>query len=241
MNELIKANSKELSDFIKNALAAATGQEPAAGDMQATELIAVFMKGLYGDFDKAPGLCEAAEAKDYVTFKEILGIPHPNMNLVRFDQNGSSVEIVENTNSTPTRATNDWPFTNYLTLAEVGKAALITLVAQDYSFGAYDEDSYVDFLFELNKKYSGAGTQSPVRQAYWWYSACYHAPTVTPLPPLGNSWLSGIIAGQIYDPQTSYLWTQASKMDAFNNFCLSKSESVLLTKLSFLCLFHSRK
>lgn len=81
--------------------------------------------------------------------------------------------------------------------------------------------------------------------------------TVTPLPPLGNSWLGGIIAGQIYDPvclnneeivfiafvlyltnllfsidtinqQTSYLWTQVNKMDAFDNVCLSKS--IQLTK-----------
>jgi hypothetical protein len=33
---------------------------------------------------------------------------------------------------------------------------------------------------------------------------------VTPLPPIGNPNLKGIVAGQQYDPATPYIWTQVS-------------------------------
>ncbi|KAL7517985.1 hypothetical protein ACHAWX_002853, partial [Stephanocyclus meneghinianus] len=114
----------------------------------------------------------------------------------------------ENTLSKPTRASDEWPFDNYSTIADSGMAALLTLVAQDFSFGAYDEDAYVDFLYELNKKYPGADTQMPAAMPYFWYSACYQWPKITPTPPVGNPFIGGIIAGQIYDPLTPYIWTQ---------------------------------
>ena len=174
--------------------------------MPASEIIAMMIQGLYGDVDKAPPMCAAAEAGDYNGFKEAFAPPSLYNSFLQ-DDNTTRYDI--NTESSPTYPTDEWPFEGYATLGEdPGRAALLTIVAQDYVFGAYDEDDYVDFLFDLNKKYSGIGTQSPAGQAYWWYSATYQAPIITPTPPIGNSWLTGIIAGQLYDPQTAYIWSQ---------------------------------
>ena len=173
--------------------------------MPASEIIVFMIQGLYGSVDKAPSMCAAAEAGDYNAFKEALAPPSMYDSFIQ-DDNTTSLDL--NTLSTPTYGTDDWPFESYATLDTQGRAALLTLVAQDYIFGAYNEDNYVDFLFQLNKRYSGIGTQSPIGQAYWWYSATYQAPVITPTPPIGNSWLTGIVAGQLYDPQTAYIWTQ---------------------------------
>lgn len=151
MNDLIKVNAHDFSDHLKAVIAAGTGKEPTPGYMPHSAMMKLMIEGLYSDFDKTPLVCEAAAAGDYNAFKEIL-TPRQN-DVSSFIKSGaSSAQIVENTISTPTRGTSDeWPFANYYTLSEVGKSVLLTLVSQDYAFGAYDEDAYVDFLFELNK------------------------------------------------------------------------------------------
>lgn len=80
----------------------------------------------------------------------------------------------------------------------------------DMALGPYDEDRYVDFLYDIHQEYSGLGTAMPARWVQQWYSATYYWPNVTPLPPIGNPSLKGIIAGQMFDPATPYIWTQVS-------------------------------
>ena len=151
MNDLIKVNAHDFSDHVKALIATGSGKEPTPGYLPHSEMMIFLIQVLYTNFDTTPLVCEAAAAGDYNTFKELFA-PPPN-NASSFIQNGdSAAQIVENTISTPTRKYgNEWPFANYYTLSEVGKSVLLTLVSQDYAFGAYDEDAYVNFLFELNK------------------------------------------------------------------------------------------
>ena len=78
------------------------------------------------------------------------------------------------------------------------------------AFGSYDEDRYVHFFQEINADYNAAGTQIPASHSQQWYSSTYYWPNSTPLPPIGNPHLKGIIAGQLFDPATPYIWTQVS-------------------------------
>ena len=85
------------------------------------------------------------------------------------------------------------------------------ITAQDMAFGAYDEDRYVKFMMQdIHEAFPGLGTGMPARWVQQWYSACYYWPNVTPLPPIGNPDLKGIVAGQMFDPATPYIWTQVS-------------------------------
>ena len=58
-----------------------------------------------------------------------------------------------------------------------------------------------------------------------WYAGCYYWPNSTPLPPMGNAVLNGIVTGQMYDPATPYIATQKMRQ----NF----SQTHLLTSRSF--------
>merc|ERR1712154_328562 len=78
---------------------------------------------------------------------------------------------------------------------------------------------------EINSDFSGAGTQLPARHVQQWYSATYYWPNTTPLPPMGNSFLKGIVAGQLYDPATPYIWTQKMR-EHFKSATLLTSRSV---------------
>ena len=80
--------------------------------------------------------------------------------------------------------------------------------AQDYSNGAYDDVFFARTLVDLNTKYPAAGTDFAAQKATQWYSALFYWPMNTPLPPLGNAKLTGVIAGQLNDPWTPYSWTQ---------------------------------
>ncbi|KAL7507236.1 hypothetical protein ACHAXN_004424 [Cyclotella atomus] len=119
---------------------------------------------------------------------------------------------------------SNWPFEGFgnLTLTSVAQD-LIT--AQDMAGGAYDEDRYVNFFMKINQDYPGAGTQLPARDVSQWYSATYYWPNITPLPPVGNPLLKGVIAGQLFDPATPYIWTQKMR-DSFKSATLLSSRSV---------------
>jgi hypothetical protein len=93
------------------------------------------------------------------------------------------------------------------------------------TLGTFDEDRYVNFLMKLNKEYPGAGTQLPTRNVNQWYSATYYWPNITPLPPVGHPLVKGIIAGQLFDPATPYIWTQKMR-DSFKSATLLTSRSV---------------
>lgn len=130
-----------------------------------------------------------------------------------------------NSESKPTNGAENWPFEGYLNLTYGTSVAQDLITAQDMAFGSYDEDRYVDFFMKINQDYPGAGTQLPARNAAQWYSATYYWPNITPLPPVGHPLLKGIIAGQLFDPATPYIWTQKMR-DSFKSATLLTSRSV---------------
>lgn len=97
--------------------------------------------------------------------------------------------------------------------------------AQDYAFGLYSEDLFVQSLMELDTKYPGAGTHFPAQNVADEYGGAYFVPKTTPLPPQGNPELRGIVAGQLWDPATPYLWT-LQKRENFPMTHLLTSRSV---------------
>ena len=131
-----------------------------------------------------------------------------------------------NSESKPTSGQHpesNWPFEGYGNVTRFSLCQDL-MTAQDMAGGSYDEDRYVNFLMQINKDYPGAGTQHPARNVNQWYSATYYWPNNTPLPPVGNS-LKGIIAGQLFDPATPYIWTQKMRA-SFPNAKLLTSRSV---------------
>ena len=153
---------------------------------------------LYQDFDMTPNVCEAAEAGDIARLLELIsGSGRSTFKEIRVWDHGSGDRTV-NTQSKPTdeEAGDDWPFEGYAAWQE--DATFLNVVAQDFMHGAYDEETFVNFLFDLNEvskrekkcetkfavtylclvsqKYPGAGTQTPVRSQINKYAGCYHAP-----------------------------------------------------------------
>ena len=108
------------------------------------------MKKLIGDlyekFDMASGLCEAAEAGDV---NRIVALLFGRENSI-FEEFTSYGKLTVNTESTPTKADVNWPFEGYKTLDGV-EVGLMNVEAQDFAYGAYDEDTFVNFLIDLNK------------------------------------------------------------------------------------------
>lgn len=113
-----------------------------------TELISF----LYSNFDMTPDMCAAAEAEDADRFFNLVMGPG-NSTFEEFPVYPNS-NLTVNTESKPTDEDDEsayyWPFEDYKTLSDqiVG---LMNIAAQDYAYGAYDEDTSVNFLFDLNK------------------------------------------------------------------------------------------
>lgn len=155
-------------------------------DMSAPEVMRNVLTELYRDTgNAAPELCGYAEDEDVDGFKEwykslfkgqetanIAGVTNPESQPTRGCDNGHNIVIYGNE--------------DYCEIEDKGSIAQNLVVAQDYSFGAYDEDLFVNTLMELNRKFPGAGTQQPVIDVLQWYSASYHWPSITPLPPSGE-------------------------------------------------------
>jgi len=102
-----------------------------------------------------------------------------------------------------------WYYFYFALFLHLSRMILDCITAQDMAFGAYDEDRYVKFMMQdIHEAFPGLGTGMPARWVQQWYSACYYWPNVTPLPPIGNPTLKGIVAGQLFDHATPYIWTQ---------------------------------
>lgn len=182
-------------------------------------------------------LCDYAANDDETSFSDWLIDNLFGNNAFEFEMQQSSFDVLNvtrgddlyffeyNSESKPTSGQHpdsNWPFENYGDIAGFSLCQdLIT--AQDMAFGTYDEDKFVDFLMGLNKEYPGAGSQLPARSIAQWYSSTYFWPNVTPLPPIGHPQVKGIIAGQLFDPATPYIWTQKMR----NNF---KSATLLTSR-----------
>ena len=132
--------------------------------------------------EAAPALCGYAEHKNITGLIQwyMENIPGQQQALVNLEEDSNAA-------SKPTHGCDYGPVygnPDYCNL--VGGIPQRLIYAQDYSFGAYDEDLFVNTVMELNSKFPGAGTQMPVEPVLQWYSACYHWPSITPVPPSGE-------------------------------------------------------
>mmetsp|Transcript_17538 Transcript_17538/g.38236 ORF Transcript_17538/g.38236 Transcript_17538/m.38236 type:complete len:650 (+) Transcript_17538:164-2113(+) len=199
----------------------------------------ILIQVIFGAYNQMSALCDAAKADDIGSFKDwifnnlfgdnVLELEMTtNFPILNITQDNVTHYFEYNSESKPTSGQSpesDWPFQGYGQMAGVSSVCQDMITAQDMAFGPYDEDRYVKFFQELNEQYSGAGTQLPVRNSAQWYSSTYYWPNITPLPPIGNPFLKGIIAGQLYDPATPYIWTQKMR-DQFDSASLLTSRSV---------------
>ena len=143
-------------------------------------------------------MCNAVEAGDADTVNELVG-EYENRSQSQRNPNYNRL-------GRPSDAT-----TFYDPAFDPYSIAIDMVTAQDYSSGAYDDVFFAQTLVDLNTKYPAAGSTFAARNALQWYSALFYWPMNTPLPPLGNAKLTGVIAGQLYDPWTPYSWTQETR------------------------------
>ena len=190
--------------------------------------------------DKIPAVCSAASQKDFDKLNKFIQQWLQNQSRV-IDSSFFNIpdEVVSSwdSESKPTiNAKNsfpgsdpNWPFENYNALDVSGYSALI--FAQDMAFGAYNEDFLVETVKGWNEKYPGAFTQQPAVRGLMWYASCYYWPKSTPLSPIGNAELKGIVAGQVYDPATPYIGTQKMRQNFQNKHLLTSRSSMVLQRI----------
>jgi len=200
-------------------------------------LMNIIIQLLFGAYDQAETICNIAAAGDYGAFKDWVkdllnlfdGEQEKFISLLGTSSNNATnfTELYPmDSESKPTSGFSPtWPFENYGIYAQQTSVCQDMITAQDMAFGAYDEDRYVKFFRDLSEEYPGAGTQLPANNVAQWYSSTYYWPNVTPLPPMGNPFLTGIVAGQLYDPATPYIWTQKMRKH-FKSATLLTSRSV---------------
>ncbi len=195
LNNLVQANAKDLMDTLTVS--------PGMAMLFSTIIV-------FSDEQMTTTLCDIAEDEDYTRFKELLQALIEPEDVVLKSLEDPDVD----SDSKPTsnilyypQSKENWPFPDYK-LKALGSVCQDMIFGQDKTFGPYDDDLYVKTLMDLNQKYPGAGTQIPMQSPQQWYSATYYWPEATPLSPIGNSHLTGIIAGQVYDPATPYICTQ---------------------------------
>lgn len=200
-------------------------------------LMNLIIQLLFGAYDQAETICNIAAESDYDAFKDWVedlltssdGAEEKIISLIEISSNNATDvanKYPMDTESKPTSGYSmSWPFENYYVYAMQTSVCQDMITAQDMAFGAYDEDRYVKFFRDLSEQYPGAGTQLPANNVAQWYSSTYYWPNNTPLPPMGNPFLTGIVAGQLWDPATPYIWTQKMRKH-FKSATLLTSRSV---------------
>ena len=224
LNDAITTNKEEVKKEY-----AITYEEPKSIDF----IISDFLGALFSHVDKIPEVCSAASQKDFDTLNKFIQqwlhqykqqsdigafmVMELSPDLDSFDSDSKPTASFEyHSGSNP-----NWPFENFkeLSVSLQGNQGLI--LPQDMAFGAYNEDFFVDTVKGWNKKYPGAATQVPAMRGMVWYASCYYWPKSTPLPPMGNAALTGIVAGQMYDPATPYIGTQKMRQNFQNTHLLT--------------------
>jgi hypothetical protein len=70
------------------------------------------------------------------------------------------------------------------------------------SGGCYDDAQFTRMADGVHAKYPGYGAEPRERFTGW-----FRAPKPNPIPPLGNPFQRGIVAGVLFDQATPYKWT----------------------------------
>ncbi|EJK75644.1 hypothetical protein THAOC_02626 [Thalassiosira oceanica] len=229
VNEMVDAVSEQFDSFLTPF---ASLFELFGIRIGKSMIMAIVLELLFSVYEEVEFVCDIAADGAVESFwtwlmdKFTIENSNPMVSLIAATNTTNITDLYPmDSESKPTSgfATPDFPFKDYTIFAEVTSVCQDMITAQDMSLGAYDEDRYVKFLMELHQQYPGAGTQMPVGHSIQWYSSTYYWPNSTPLAPMGNPFVKGIIAGQLHDPWTPYQWTQ----DMRNNF---KSATLLTSR-----------
>jgi len=201
---------KDLDNIIqsnKEVIQKQYGASPTAAFMMVIDT-------LFDHVDKVANVCSAAKSEDFAAIaKELAGNGFVEELTLQLNGINNGIALVDR-ESKPTAdydsspsANPDWPFEGHKRLARqiIGEGALI--FGQDMALGSYNEDLFVKTAMDWNDRYPGASTQRPAKKAVRYYGSAYFWPKSTPLPPMGSSIVTGIIAGQMYDYATPYIWT----------------------------------
>ena len=217
LNDAVNANKTILKEKFVNA---------DGSPWPTSNIFMQILGDLMADVELVPDVCSAASQHDYDTLEKLLFGGQEQEQANEKDVAFLKLQYERDSDSKPTSLLVDpvdWPFENYYGLVVSGSGSLIT--PQDMAFGAYNEDLFVNTVKGWNEKYPGAFTQTPAMRGLSWYAGCYYWPKATPLPPMGNAVSQGIVAGQVYDPATPYIFTQKVRQ--------SFPDTHLLTSRSF--------
>ena len=194
----------------------------SAGSPESVSVIQELIGALY-ETNTAEEICNAAAAKALDRFESLVGVTlggedgdggggdglgpaSASTNPAAGQRNSEDIEISP---SKPTLASDVLDNPNYEALMTTELPLTMVRAQDNVAEGAYDEYFFAKEIVEFNSKYTGAGTGVPA--AYFfnlWSHAFYWPPNTTPLPPIGNPYVTGIISGSLYDSITPYKWTQ---------------------------------
>ncbi|CAB9527105.1 Secreted [Seminavis robusta] len=187
--------------------------------------IQTFLRIMYSNFDRAGELCELATAGDYDGVRDLSAELAESSGVDPLLFGAVPVAATKNEFDQSSKPTSDdwyvYGNEDYVPL-DGGSIGLVMVNAQDQSAPVYDEQRFAVETIEINQKYTGAGTGNAF---FGTYSTNFYWPKVNPLPPAGNSYLSGIILGILYDPNTPYVWTQDMRL-GFKFTSLLTSQSI---------------
>ena len=79
----------------------------------------------------------------------------------------------------------------YSTINADNQISIVAVRAQDRAGPIYDEERFVMETKEIGERYKGAGTGVPAGYFFSEYSIGYYWPKAVPLPPAGNSFITG--------------------------------------------------
>lgn len=106
---------------------------------------------------------------------------------------------------------------NDFTTGNLGVAAQTFILAQDCTGISYNENSFIASWKPALEKYPALQTGLAAELFVWWWHLGYFWPKSTPIASMGNPNVTGIVGGNIFDPNTPYIWTQ--KMASFFPNC----------------------
>ncbi|MGK3747097.1 MAG: hypothetical protein ACI90V_013960 [Bacillariaceae sp.] len=161
-------------------------------------------------------ICSTDDAEwDWDTLNELLKISQPNKRGIGLGIDCDSYDQPSNE--------HDGICFDYK-LSDGDMAAMVR--GQDYAGGvsAYDDNVYINHILTFQDEY-GWEYNDPLAEYAIDLAYSYYLPKNVPLPILGNPLVDGIIAGQLYDSATPYIWT-SQMQEHFPSTSLLTSQSI---------------
>lgn len=157
---------------------------------------------------QAGELCSAVSSQDY---DEVLNIVNQTFNDINDGLvQPRNMDVDCSSYSAPSDGKGPCLPPNYAGISRLLTTALVNGMDLAGGIESYNDDMFVEEVMAFDKKYNSAGTHMPGVSFAGILSANYYWPKNIPIPVLGNPSIRGIIAGQLYDAMTPYIW--ASEM-----------------------------